>query len=299
MPGALWFVEMRAEQLLLELRELLVRHDENLKAHTLMQECVPFFLHEDHPLIDQAREAQARMVAHITDGREAYRAYYSSNAHEQPFEEQYGIEASKAHEHLPRVALLRQALEEKRVLSADGQLPVLLDCSCNDGWMAANLRKMVAYHGIDLNPDCIERACDREVPRSRFVVGDLHDAVHLTEDLRPERGYDHVVCFEVLEHVADPAAAVAAALAVLKPGGFAYFSTPAGAIEHGDLPTWWLVEPKGHVRAFTPASFAELLAPHGGAQIAIGPDSVMVARVRKSDGSEPSETQEFEAVAQG
>lgn len=285
MSGALWFVEERAEQLILELREILVRHDENLKANALLQECVPYFLEEDHPLIGQAREAQAMMVEHITGGPDAYAAYYSTNVHERPFEAQYGVEAAKAHEHLPRVGLLRQSLEEKRLLPADGHTRTLLDCACNDGWMAANLRKMVVYHGIDLNPDCVQRACDREIPRSRFMVGDLHEARRLTEPIRPADGYDLAVCFEVLEHVPDPELTVRAVFDVLRPGGQAFFSTPAGATEGGDLPRWWLVEPKGHVRVFSPAAFGALLEPWGKVDgIVLGPDQVMVARVIKPEG---------------
>jgi SAM-dependent methyltransferase len=280
MPGALWFVEMRAEQLLLELREILVRHDENLKANTLMQECVPFFLEEGHPAVDRAREDQEAMVSHITHGPSAYAHYYATNAHERPFEDQYGIQAAKAHEYLPRVELLHNALKEKHVIAADGQLPVLLDCSCNDGWLARNLLRTVTYHGIDLNPDCVDRAIARDVPGSRFLVGNINDCERLTRDLRPKDGYDHVVCFEVLEHVPDPAETVAAVFSVLKPGGAAYFSTPAGAVEGGDLPAWWVVEPKGHVRAFTPAGFHELLAGRGKLDgIVLGQDGVMVARV--------------------
>jgi hypothetical protein len=105
-----WPVQMRAEQLVLELREILVRFDENLKAHALMQECVPYFIDDAaHPLIARAREDQARMVDHIVG--DSYATYYSENPHERPFEEQYGIEPAVAHEHLHRVAYLRAWLE--------------------------------------------------------------------------------------------------------------------------------------------------------------------------------------------
>jgi SAM-dependent methyltransferase len=278
--GALWWVESRAEQLLLELRELLVRHDENLKANTLMQECVPFFLQEDHPLVDQARAAQAAMVEHITAGPDAYQAYYSTNEHEKPFEEQYGIEAADAHKHLPRLQLLRSALEEKRVLPADGKLPLLLDCACNDGWVGVNLRGLVDYHGLDLNPSCVERAKARHIRRARFACGEIRDAPELTAEFRPAEGYDVVVCFECLEHVPDPQETMSALAALVRPGGRMFLSTPAGAVEGGDLPQWWLVEPKGHVRVFTPATFLELLEPWGNVDgIVLGPDQVMVARV--------------------
>lgn len=298
MAGALWFTEMRAEQLLLELRELLVRHDENLKANTLLQECTPYFLEEGHPAVDLARAEQTAMVAHITDGPEAYAAYYAANVHERPFEEQYGIQAAKAHEYLPRVELLRNALKEKHVLPADGQQPVLLDCSCNDGWLARNLLRLVTYHGIDLNPGCIDRAIARDVPGSRFLVGDINDCERLTRDLRPTGGYDHAVCFEVLEHVPDPQQTVAAVFSVLKPGGYGYFSTPAGAVEHGDLPAWWEVEPKGHVRVFTPAGFHDLLDGWGELDgIMLPADGVMVARVRKPTSQDQPQTRRVPVAA--
>lgn len=291
-----WFVEAEAERHLLALREILVRCDENLKAAMLMQQCVPYFLEEDHPQVEQARKDQLAMVAHIIGGPEAYRDYYSTNEHERPFEEQYGVEASKAHEGIPRLALLRQALEENvdRIsASAREPAPVLLDCSCNDGWMAANLRKMVTYHGIDLNPDSIERAIERDVPSSRFLVGDIHDAERLTRSLRPDGGYDIVVCFECLEHVPDPRTTMDVLAGLVRPGGQIFVSTPAGAVERGDLPRWWHVEPKGHVRVFTPRTFHELLSPYGdlGAGIAIGPDQVMVARVTANAPSEDESLQ--------
>jgi SAM-dependent methyltransferase len=250
-----------------------------------MQECVPFFLEDaQHPQIRQAREHQAAMVAHITDGPDAYAAYYQANAHERPFEEQYETQPQDAHKVLPRVAVLRDRLgqlEKDRVRPIDGHLPVLLDCACNDGWMGVNLRGIVDYHGIDLNPGCVDRAKARHVRRGQFRAGDIHQATDLTAGFRPEGGYDYVVCFECLEHVPDPDATMAALVSVTKPGGRIFLSTPAGATEHGDLPTWWLVEPKGHVRVFTPTSFQQLLARYGTVEgILLGPDQVMVAELR-------------------
>lgn len=277
-----WPVAMAAEQHLLALREILVRCDENLKAHDLMQRCVPYFLEDEaYPRIAQARTDQAAMVRHVTDGAEAYAAYYSSNSHEAPFEEQYGVKPMDAHERIPRAGLLRSALlENKRVVPADGANPVLLDCACNDGWMGANLAGIVDYHGLDLNPDCIDRARGRHIRRAKFAVGDLHQAAELTADIRPEAGYDVVVCFECIEHVPDPDATLEVLASLVRPGGQLFVSTPAGAVEQGNLPTWWHVEPKGHVRVYTPRTFTALLEPHGTVDgVALGPDQVLVARL--------------------
>lgn len=290
-----WWVEMRGEQLVLELRELLVRVDENLAAHHLMQNCIPYFLDDaSHPLIAQARADQAAMVDHIVG--DSYAHYYATNHHEKPFEEQYQCSAEEAHERLHRVRFLRRWLEEEieeRKHGAPGKFPVmdsyvstvtLLDLACNDGWMAKNLEGLALYHGLDLNPHCIERAKSRKVPGARFQVAFAEQAEEETFAIRQPEGYDAVVAYELVEHVKDPAAVLAAMVACCKPGGSLFVSTPLGAGTGGDLPTWWLVEPKGHVRAYTPQSFADLLSPHGVTHIEIsdtqGAGQLMVARVQ-------------------
>jgi 2-polyprenyl-3-methyl-5-hydroxy-6-metoxy-1,4-benzoquinol methylase len=252
---------MRAEQLVLELRELLVRFDENLKAHTLLQGCVPYFLDDaSHPAIARARADQAAMVDHITNPA-AYAPYYRENHHEKPFEIQYGISAEDAHNHLHRVRYLRSWLQTSTP-EKPGPTRQLLDCACNDGWMAKNLEGLVRYTGIDLNPHCIVRAKGRKVAGAKFWVG----FAELAGVRQVKDGYDVVVAFELIEHVKDPDAVLAAMVWVCKPGGSLFVSTPLGACTGGDLPNWWFVEPKGHVRAYTPNTFAELLTRHGEVQ---------------------------------
>lgn len=276
-----WPVEMRAEQLVLELREILVRFDENLAAHHLMQHCIPYFLDDaSHPAIAKAREDQAAMVDHIVG--DSYQHYYETNHHERPFEQQYDMKPEEAHEGLHRVRYLRRWLEDQRG-DADEFAPSLLDVACNDGWMAVNLEGLVNYTGIDLNNHCLKRAADRHVPGSTFLRGFAEDTLKLTTKVRPDDGYDVVVAFELIEHVRDPAVLLAAMRSVLKPGGSMFVSTPLGAGTGGDLPNWWFVEPKGHVRAFTPQSFGALLSRHGVTHIEIsdtqGAGQLMVARV--------------------
>lgn len=290
--SAPWFVEMRAEQLVLELREILVRFDENLAAHTLMQSCVPYFLDDaTHPQIAQARIDQAQMVDHIVG--ESYAHYYATNHHERPFEEQYQTTPEKAHESLYRVKFLRDWLLEQ-----GSSLPLnLLDCACNDGWMAVNLDVLVNYTGIDLNPHCIERAKTRGAKNARFSVGFAEDvaALHITKNGdvveglpgirgKTDRGFDVVVAYELIEHVRDPDALLAAMVAASQPGGSLFVSTPLGAGTGGDLPNWWFVEPKGHVRAYTPETFGRVLAQYGEVEIqlsqTVNAGMLMVARVQ-------------------
>lgn len=277
-----WPVEMRAEQLILELREILVRFDENLKAHTLLQECVPYFVDDaHHPAIVQARADQAAMVDHIIG--DSYAHYYETNHHERPFEEQYQCTAEEAHERLHRVRFLRRWLEERQITIPGVRRPpplTLFDLACNDGWMAKNLEGLAIYHGVDLNPHCIGRALGRKVPGAKFWRGFAEHARTLALE---EDGYDVVVAYELVEHVKDPEALIDAMVSVCKPGGSLFISTPLGAGTGGNLPNWWFVEPKGHVRAYTPHTFAQLLAPHGPTAIEVsdtaGAGQLMVARV--------------------
>lgn len=254
-----WLAQLEAKRLVLSLREMLVRFDENLAANTLLQECVPYIL-EDDPDVARAKAEQALKVAHITGSGEEYSGYYASNQHERPFEEQYQQQPEEAHLHLHRVAFLREWLAEQELGPQFG----ILDLACNDGWMAQNLKGdfELIYHGIDLNPECIERARRRPMPSGRaFKVGHAEDTRKLAH-MRPPDGYDAVVAFELVEHVKDPDAVLAAMASVCKPGGSLFVSTPLGACTGGDLPHWWVVEPAGHVRAFTPRTFAELLNRH-------------------------------------
>jgi SAM-dependent methyltransferase len=268
-----WLAEMEARRLVLSLREMLVRHDENQAANLLMQHCVPYVCERD-PEILRARSDQAEMVEHLSSP-EAYARYYRSNVHERPFEEQYRTTPEQAHEHIPRVQLLRdELLREHRPLGT------ILDVGCNDGWLAANLSGPfpdMLYHGIDLNPDCVKRAKARKVPGATFAKGQLYEnAAGLLDD-----PYDVAVCFEVIEHVRDPDELLALLACCVKPAGRLIISTPCGAVERGDLPQWWHVEPKGHVRVYTPESFHALLSRHGTpGQMVLGPDGVLVCPVR-------------------
>jgi SAM-dependent methyltransferase len=57
--------------------------------------------------------------------------------------------------------------------------------------------------------------------------------------LIPDSCFDLIVCTEVLEHVANPFAAVAEINRMLRPGGQAYVTTPFNFRIHGPLPDNW------------------------------------------------------------
>lgn len=259
-----------AVEAILSLREMLVRHDENAKAEALMTAAVPYFIEAD-PQIAAARLDQREMVLHATDP-EAYGSYYRENPNETPFENT-GVEIEKAHEAFHRVQFLREGLDKQAEHRGGENAKAglrILDLSCNDGWMLANLA-LGGYgvkgqlHGMDMNLDASSRAQDRldnlagDGGDRRVAQGDLHTAPEHFE----EGGYDAVVLFETLEHVPDPAATMDLLARMVNPGGQVYISTPHGAYENGNVPNWAHVESKGHLRAMMPREVAALMNERG------------------------------------
>lgn len=265
------------ERHVLALREYLVRFDENLKAHQLMQS-VPYWA-QDLPAIAKARADQYEMVKHILDPA-YYETYYANNPHERPFEEQYNLTVEDAHLAIPRLGWLRERLAAQE--QTLGRAPMVLDLSMNDGWMPANLGlDGYTVDGIDLNPLCVERAKARDSAKGQYACGDLHDAPAF---FRPGT-YDAVVCFETIEHVRDPASTLSVMETMAAPGGVLYVSTPDGAVEGGDLPDWDFVESKGHVRAMTQNDVTALIEAQPGLSVdfcSVGPDKVIVVAAVKN-----------------
>lgn len=271
--------EEEASRAFLLLREMLVRHDENAKAQTLM-DCAPYFIWTK-PEIALARLDQREMTLHAFEP-DVYGSYYRDNPGESPFENQ-GVPIPEAHQRFHRVAFLRQGLEEQvkamlggtvedvpDVAKATRSSLRILDLSCNDGWMLANLAtaglgdgsEEGALDGMELNTGAAERANGRR--KEYPALGTIVEANLFTAAEHFDAGsYDAVVCFETIEHVPDAAALLDQMIAMCKPGGRIYVSTPAGAYENGNIPAWNRVEQKGHLRAMRAQDLAGLLCERG------------------------------------
>jgi SAM-dependent methyltransferase len=109
----------------------------------------------------------------------------------------------------------RYALALPYAIGAD-----VLDAGCGEGYgtrtLAAVARSVVALDQV-LPPEFASRPAVRGDVRRM----PLRDA-----------SFDMATCFEVIEHVRDQAALVAELARVLRPGGYAFVSTPHATIEH-------------------------------------------------------------------
>ncbi|TSE26447.1 Ubiquinone biosynthesis O-methyltransferase [Tepidimonas sediminis] len=101
----------------------------------------------------------------------------------------------------------------------------VLDVGCGGGILAeAMARRGARVLGIDLADKPLKVA--RLHALEQQVAGLEYRAVSV-EQLAQERAgaFDVVTCMEMLEHVPDPASVVAACAALVKPGGWVFFST--------------------------------------------------------------------------
>ena len=253
---------------LMLLREVLVRHDENLKAWHLVSECVPYIVAE-RPEIVKARADQREMVLHYLRPAE-YLRWYKDEPKESSLTDDH---IDMVGEWLGRVAGLEQGLREQE--AELGRKPRLLDLGCNDWWMGEYFaRQGYRCDGVELNQRSYDLALERIERFGRDVTvvqGDLHDAAKLLNEAGEglARGavetvkYDAVSMFEVFEHVPDIEFTLDRIEDLVAPGGRVYLSTPNGAFEQGQLPGWAKVERKGHLRALPLSELAEVLSPRG------------------------------------
>jgi 2-polyprenyl-6-hydroxyphenyl methylase/3-demethylubiquinone-9 3-methyltransferase len=101
----------------------------------------------------------------------------------------------------------------------------VLDVGCGGGILADSMaRKGADVLGIDLAGKALRvaqlHALEAQTPRVTY----REVSVEALAAERPE-SFDAVTCMEMLEHVPDPASVVRACAALIKPGGWVFFST--------------------------------------------------------------------------
>jgi 2-polyprenyl-3-methyl-5-hydroxy-6-metoxy-1,4-benzoquinol methylase len=160
--------------------------------------------------------------------------------------------------HAFRQAMIVRELKGRAWLPAE-----VLDAGCGDGSLTAALSRLgYRVSAVDASPLCVER-CRQAVAwmpqgdesASRVRQSGL-DALPFADG-----SFDACVSGEVLEHVADDAAAARELWRVLRPGGHCVVTVPAD-------PALWGIEDEwaGHLRRYTQRQLADLF---GGAGFAI------------------------------
>jgi 2-polyprenyl-6-hydroxyphenyl methylase / 3-demethylubiquinone-9 3-methyltransferase len=100
----------------------------------------------------------------------------------------------------------------------------VLDVGCGGGILAeAMARRGAKVTGIDLSEKAL-RVAQLHLLESRLQIEYLAVAADELSNSRPA-SYDVVTCMELLEHVPEPAAMVAACARLVRPGGQVFFST--------------------------------------------------------------------------
>jgi SAM-dependent methyltransferase len=146
---------------------------------------------------------------------------------------------------------LRFDTVERLLARVDG-VRTVLEIGAGVGALGSVLARRYDYLGLE--PD----AASYEVGRRRIeAAGGLLEQIPYTE-LAPAERFDLVCAFEVLEHLSDDAAALAAWRELLRPGGRLLISVPAGQRRFGASD-----ELVGHVRRYERLGLVELLLRSG------------------------------------
>jgi 2-polyprenyl-3-methyl-5-hydroxy-6-metoxy-1,4-benzoquinol methylase len=153
----------------------------------------------------------------------------------------------------------------------------ILDLGCSTGALGAALkgRQDAVVLGVELGR---EYAAEAEGRLDRVIVGDVESFA--AGPLPPEAPFDCLIAADVLEHLADPWAALRGAAGMLAPGGTAIVSLPNilfwPALLRIVRTRRWPREDEGvfdrtHLRWFTEADAVELLQQAGLRDVQVHP----------------------------
>ena len=196
--------------------------------------------------------------------------------------------------------LFDQASTLAELLHDDTRYPpgsAVLEAGCGVGAQTVILARNspgARFTSVDLNPESLEQA------RARVAAAGLGNVAFRQADLHdlpfPEDGFDHVfVCF-VLEHLADPAAALSALRTRLRPGGSltviegdhgSTFFHPDGPAAHRAIQCLVELQRRAGGDALIGRRLFPLLAATGLSQVTVSP------RMVYADPSRPAWVQGF------
>jgi 2-polyprenyl-3-methyl-5-hydroxy-6-metoxy-1,4-benzoquinol methylase len=185
---------------------------------------------------------------------------------------------------MTRAAVLRQSraggYESARPDIQDHVPPssrAILELGCSSGALGAALkaRQNAVVVGVEIDDGY---AADAEERLDRVIVADA--AEFASGPAPPEAPFDCLIAADVLEHLADPWAALRGAVAMLAPGAVVIVSVPNvlfwGALARVVRSRRWPREPEGifdrtHLRWFAEADAVELLERAGLRDVRVHP----------------------------
>ncbi|WP_196772896.1 class I SAM-dependent methyltransferase [Pseudodesulfovibrio alkaliphilus] len=131
----------------------------------------------------------------------------------------------------------------------------VLEVGFGHGALNRKLGPFKEYLGVDLDDDAVEQARQTH-PGEEYLAADIAGQ-RFTEALG-ERRFDTILCYNVLEHVPDDAAALGNMMRALRPQGRLVLFVPAMPTLYGDLDRL-----AGHHRRYTLSVLATLLSDLG------------------------------------
>lgn len=133
----------------------------------------------------------------------------------------------------------------------------LLEVGCAYGFFLDEARRDFEVEGLELAPDAVDACRARGLDVRSEPIGD--------GALEGRAPYDAAVMLDVVEHLADPAAALAALHRALAPGGHLLLTTGdfGAPLARALGKSWRLLTPPQHLFFFTRDGLARLLAKSG------------------------------------
>jgi SAM-dependent methyltransferase len=140
----------------------------------------------------------------------------------------------------------------------------LLDAGSNFGHFLKVAQEHYDATGFDLSPAAVAWAGEQYGVRS--CVASVYDAVF------PEESFDAVTSWDVLEHLADPLAALVRLRRLLRPGGRLFLSTPdAGSLTARLMGRrWHYLDPIQHITVFSRDNLRRALERAGFSVVRMG-----------------------------